>query len=111
MPLVFLYPPGGEALEDVEVEQGKIRGIDLNSEPYEVSVDFRGMSYHMIFGSQCNGNFICIPTLHVGAELARYEDMAWNQASLEQCGLASDMAEMFARCLCIIQYYLGVDND
>lgn len=99
MAIPFLYPPGGEILDGVDVELGEIYPLELKAEPYEISIDFRGRSYHVIFGSQCNGNFICIPGLHVGADLAGYDNLQWNQACLEKCGLPQDMAEMFAQCL------------
>lgn len=107
MALLFLYPPGSETCEDVLMEEGRIHGIELSQEPYEISVDFRGLSYHLIFGSQCNGRFLCIPVLHIGAELAAYDDLGWNTASLIRCGLKKDMAEMFAQSLYEINDYLN----
>lgn len=106
MAIPFLYPPGGEVIDGVDVEPGEIIPLELGSEPYEISVAFRGLSYHVIFGSERNGNFICIPVLHAGAELSDYSDMRWNRDSLEQCGLPEDMARMFAQCLCEVQDYL-----
>ena len=107
MSLMFLYPPGGEVIESVELEEGTITGIHLDREPYEISVAFRGSNYHLIFGSQCNGKFLCIPRLRVGAELATYQDIDWNADSLHRCGLAKDMALMFAQCLYEISDYLS----
>lgn len=106
MALLFLYPPGCETCESVHMEEGWIHSIELSREPYEISVDFRGLSYHLIFGSQCNGRFLCIPFLHIGAELASYDELGWNTDSLIRCGLKKDMAEMFAQSLYEISEYL-----
>lgn len=107
MGIPFLYPPGGEIIDGVNVELGEIFPLELRAEPYEISIDFRGKSYHVIFGRQCNGNFICIPRLHVGADLAGYDNLQWNKTSLERCGLPHDMAEMFAQCLDETRDYLS----
>lgn len=107
MALMFLYPLGCETREDVQMEEGRIRSIELDHEPYEISVDFRGFSYHLIFGSQCNGKFLCIPRLHIGAEMAAYDEIGWNADSLMRCGLKEDMAKMFAQSLYEISDYLS----
>ena len=106
MALMFLFPSGGETEEDTYLEEGRIKLIETQHEPYEVSVEFRGFSYHLIFGSQINGNFVCIPWLHIGAELANYRDLRWNTDSLKRCGLKDDMAEMFAQSLNEVSDYL-----
>ena len=106
MALMFLYPPGGETEEDANLEEGEILLIRTSHEPYEMSVEFRGFSYHVIFGKQTNGNFVCIPWLHIGADLAEYRDLHWNTDSLKRCGLKEDMAEMFAQSLSEASDYL-----
>ena len=106
MALMFLYPPGGETEEDTYLEGGKIILIRTSREPYEMSVEFRGFSYHLIFGKQINGNFVCIPWLHVGADLADLRNLRWNTESLKRCGLKDDMAEMFAQSLSEVSDYL-----
>ena len=106
MALPFWYPPENEMYEDVWIEEGRIRIMKRDIEPYEISVEFRGWTYHVIFGTQRNGHFICIPRLHIGAELACYDDIFWNTESLYNAGLSNDMARMIAQVLDEVRDYL-----
>lgn len=63
-------------------DQGKIIPLQLNQEPYEVNVEARGSSFHMIFGSQVNGMFLCILNRNIGCELSGLSDRDWNMDSL-----------------------------
>ena len=38
-----------------------IHPIQLHAQPYEVKLNLNGNSYHLIFGRQVNGWFLCIP--------------------------------------------------
>lgn len=63
-------------------KEGRIFPIRFDREPYECSIMACGHSYHLIFGSQANGHFLCIPDWHTGCELASYDDSIWNINSL-----------------------------
>lgn len=63
-------------------KEGRIVPIQFDREPYECSLMACGNSYHLIFGSQANGHFLCIPNWHTGCELASYSDTIWNINSL-----------------------------
>ena len=80
-PVVHFF---GDDLEDSEKveKEGQIRLIQTSSEPYEAIVNAEGCSFHILFGSQCNGNFLCIPNWHTGCELSYLEDVFWNQESI-----------------------------
>lgn len=63
---------------DVETYEGKIQTIQLEEEPYEAHVNARGLNFHILFGHQINGWFLCIPNWKTGCELAHPSDLAWN---------------------------------
>lgn len=69
---------------DDEVKQyhGKIHAINIAHEPYDVTVDAIGCSFHLIFGSQINGKFLCIPNWKCGFELGPYDEELWNLTSV-----------------------------
>lgn len=104
MTIPFLYPPGNY---DILTEKGRISFIRHEREPYELSVDFRGWNYHIIFGTQKNGHFLCVPRLHIGAELAQYDDILWNTKSLRGAGLSYELALMFAQVMAEVQDYIS----
>lgn len=83
----YTYPVGyyhGEFSEkyDVDYRDGTIIPIRLDAEPYEVTVEAEGWSFHLLFGSQINGKFLCIPNWRVGCELSSLNDVLWNKNSL-----------------------------
>lgn len=87
MRIPYQYPvlhPEEDAPEDafVEYEEGGITIIRLDTEPYECIVEALGYSFHILFGSQINGNFLCIPNWNIGCELASLDDLRWNLNSL-----------------------------
>lgn len=86
-PILYWYPVvylDEDDPEDSVVvrDSGKIIPLQLSQEPYEVNVEARGSSFHMIFGSQINGMFLCIPNWNIGCELSRLSDRDWNMNSL-----------------------------
>ena len=88
-PIMYWYPvvylDEDDPEDNVVVrEGGKIIPIQLSQEPYEVNVEARGWSFHVIFGSQMNGMFLCIPNWNVGCELSSLSDRNWNMASLRR---------------------------
>lgn len=80
-PVVKIY---GDDPEDMEVikKDGQIQTIKTESEPYEAVVSAEGSRFHIIFGSQQNGNFLCIPDWHTGCELSYLEDVFWSHESI-----------------------------
>lgn len=64
--------------------QASIRPLNLIKEPYEVFLYDSGNSYHMIFGRQAVGRFLCIPNWGIGCDLASYDDIHWNETSLSE---------------------------
>lgn len=80
-PVVYLNDDDPE--DNIVVhDEGKIIPLRLHQEPYEVNVEARGSSFHLIFGSQVNGMFLCIPNWNIGVELSRLSDRDWNMNSL-----------------------------
>lgn len=80
-PFVGSHPHSTEPSEHIYCE-GKIIPIQFEHEPYEMTVDAEGCSYHFIFGSQINGNFLCIPNWQFGCELAKLDNVSWNFDSI-----------------------------
>ena len=81
-PIVTWLDP--EDPEDSEISSCRavIHPIQLDRSPYEIDLDARGYSFHLIFGSQVNGNFLCIPNWQFGCELADLGDKSWNMNSI-----------------------------
>ena len=83
-----------------------IHPIQLHAQPYEVKLNLNGNSYHLIFGRQVNGWFLCIPNHRIGVELAHPSDRFWKQGSLEEAGMASNEASTIAYALKEISQYI-----
>ena len=66
----------------VQKLQGTIIPINLYESPYEATLEIDGLSYHIIFGHQINGWFLCIPNWKIGVEMAHPSDTFWNRESL-----------------------------
>ncbi|MBQ6500219.1 MAG: hypothetical protein IJI87_02360 [Mogibacterium sp.] len=65
--------------------QARLNPIQFDHEPYEAALTARGYYYHLIFGSQTNGGFLCVPNWFVGCEIADLDDVSWNMDSLLDC--------------------------
>lgn len=90
-PILYWYPVDclgkDEYGDDIVVrEKGKITPYRLSEEPYEMKVETRGFSFHLIFGKQVNGMFLCIPNWNVGCDLASLSDRCWNMNSIMEAG-------------------------
>ena len=59
-----------------------ISPMSKNRAFYEVEINGRGSSFHVICGPQSNGHFLCIPNWQVGCELGEYNDVFWNSEQL-----------------------------
>lgn len=68
--------------DEVVQENGKIIPCQLDHEPYEAMVETYGYSFHIIFGHQTCGMFLCIPNWEVGCELSTLSDRHWNIESM-----------------------------
>ena len=96
-PVIYLDgddPEHGEA--KIVYEKACIRPLQLHRDPYEVLLEARGYSFHIIFGSQINGNFLCIPNWNVGGELAELWDRSWNMDSILRAGNQLDYEDATA---------------
>lgn len=87
MKLSFEYPVVMLDEDDPEISgiscrEAVIRPIRLEKEPYEAILEVSGYHFHLLFGSQINGHFLCIPDWDMGCELARLDDISWNTDSI-----------------------------
>jgi hypothetical protein len=78
-PILYWYPVDyfdeDESEEPfVKRRQGKIIPYQLKHEPYEVTIENGGYSFHLIFGHKENGMFLCIPDWNIGCELSELTD-------------------------------------
>lgn len=80
-PVVWLDPDDPE-ISEVSYCNASMIPIRLDREPYEMDLNARGSVFHLIFGSQINGNFLCIPDWHLGCELSDLYDRSWNLHSI-----------------------------
>ena len=76
-----------------------IQPIQLHAQPYEAKLNLNGNSYHLIFGRQIKGWFLCIPNHRIGVELAHHSDRFWNKESLEAAGMTTNEASTIACAL------------
>lgn len=49
---------------------------------HHIGVDYNGNYYSVIFGEYVNGGFCCIPNWNIACELAEFDDLQWNEESL-----------------------------
>ena len=80
-PVAYLDPVDPEASE-TSYCKASINPIQIDHQPYEMDLEARGYSFHLIFGSQVNGNFLCIPNWQFGCELGGLTDKFWNTESI-----------------------------
>lgn len=80
-PVVYLDPDDYEIAE-VEQKEARLKPVNLEKEPYEAEIEALGYSFHIIFGSQINGGFLCIPNWNYGCELGSLSDIDWNLHSI-----------------------------
>ena len=70
MMCIYQYPVTPSTASDsttVIQRKGTIQPIRMEKEPYEAVVSAEGSRFHLLFGSQYSGNFLCIPDWHIGA--------------------------------------------
>lgn len=82
-PVVYFY---SDDLEDSDITMYKAE-LDIRrskSEPYEAFISTNSSLFHILLGTQNDGNFLCIPNWHTGCDLVEYENVEWNLRSLLQ---------------------------
>lgn len=79
--------------------KGRIIPINLEAPPYEADFEIDGFSYHLIFGPQINGWFLCVPNWNIGAELAHPSDTFWNFESISRSGTKKSTAHYISEAL------------
>ena len=62
--------------------EGRIHLINLAKGEMEVTA--RDSYFHIFCGKYCNGYYLCIPNINVGASLAPLDNTYWNQEHLEE---------------------------
>lgn len=83
MKISYKYPvETGVSPEHNTYKTATIKPVRLENEPYEVFIESQGLSFHVLFGSQVNGNFLCIPNWELGCEMAEFSNRAWNRESM-----------------------------
>ena len=81
--ILYEFPITDRHRQDlVRYKKASLFPIHLTSEPYEAFIETQGLSFHIIFSSQANGNFLCIPNWQLGCELSDYSDKSRNRKSL-----------------------------
>ncbi len=101
MTISYKYPASQSGSSQSAVQKkGRISPVQLEQEPFEAFVEADGYSFHLLFGSQCNGNFLCIPDWRIGCELSHLTDTFWNKESIgrDEC-LEQDSAAAIAYAL------------
>ena len=87
MMCIYQYPvtpsPASDSTTVIQ-RKGTIQPIRMEKEPYEAVVSAEGSRFHLLFGSQYSGNFLCIPDWHIGCELSYLNDVFWNQESIAE---------------------------
>lgn len=87
MAISFEYPimcphPDNPKDTGISYREGIICPINLVREPYEITLNAHGYSFHLILGKQINGVFLCIPNWQFGCEFSRLSDQFWNLKSI-----------------------------
>ena len=80
--------------------------VQAHVQTYEADLNTNGNSYHLIFGRQINGWFLCIPNHQIGIELAHPSDQFWNRESLEHAGVSKYEAKAISRTLKELSKYI-----
>jgi len=66
----------------------------------EISVDYNGFSYVVIYGEHVNGGFFCIPNFQVGGELSsETTDVLWNSESIGRALEDMEAGKAIARAI------------
>ena len=80
--------------------------IRAHVQTFEAEFSTNGNRYHLIFGKQTNGWFLCIPNHQIGVELAHPSDQFWNRESLEHAGVPKHEAKAISCTLKELSTYI-----
>lgn len=109
-PVVIYYSDDLES-DDYEVNHyhGSITPIRIEKEPYEAQVNTMGFNFHILFGHQSNGWFLCVPNWNFGCELAHPSNLSWNMQSMtsESSKLSYEDATAIAYALNALSDYIA----
>lgn len=61
---------------------GEIQMLDSTEDHYELIINARGSSFHVITGRYQNGKYLCVPNHGFGCDLAEYRDVFWNKEQI-----------------------------
>lgn len=83
MSIAFEYPVlylNSDDPEDADISycEAYTWPIHFDRKPYEMTLEAQDYSFHLIFGSQINERFLCIPNWQFGCELAQRTNRSWN---------------------------------
>ena len=103
MPPILFYTQKPGSVSELS---GKIIPVSLSEQPYEMILEIDGYSYHMIFGRQTNGWFICVPNWDIGTELSYPTDTFWNYERMCRAGIKKKDAYFLSTALYEVSEYL-----
>ena len=66
---------------------------------FEISVDYGGYNYLLIYGKHINGYFCCVPGWKWGCEMAEPGDVTYNAEKLRGAGAGRDVAKALAKAI------------
>ena len=109
--IIYEYPfvrlsTGGSGKTQKKYYEGRIRPLQFDHEPYEMSLEACGYYFHLIFGRQINGHFLCIPNWQFGCELANLDNISWNTDALTR-----DKSRLKSQCVAAIVWALSEVSD
>ncbi len=108
MTVPFLYPPGAEIREDLEMAYGEIQVISLKQEPYEVAVSAFCKRYHVIFGHALRCSYLCVPNLGISAFLSdSLFDLPRNRDAIRCAGIPWPETGLLAQVICELKDYMN----
>ncbi len=108
MTIPFIYPPGAEIREDLEMAYGEIQIISMEQEPYEVTVSAFGKRYHVIFGHALWYNYLCVPNLGISAFLSdSLFDLPRNRDAIRCAGIPRPEAGLLAQVIYELKGYMN----
>ena len=76
---------------------------------FEVSINFDGHNYLVIYGRHVNGGFCCIPNWGMSCEMADPFDTFYNREKLCHIGMDEANAKAIAHAIRDVATSMGVD--
>lgn len=63
---------------------GRVNIVNRKQDSLEIDITGKGSHIYAVVGRYCYGNYICIPSLNIGSDLADFRDTFWNSERLEK---------------------------